>query len=176
MSLRPSSIFGTIVLVVLFGAWFGLFRPVSLGGPATWVVIRGSSMQPTYDTGDLVVMHASDAYASGDVVAYRVPEGQIGEGHVVVHRLAGGNNGAWDVLGDNNDSLDPWHPSNARHPGQTMDHGPRGWTGGGVAPSAGGPGGSGIGDRRFAARGIGDTARCSGSPPLHHHLRLVEGV
>ena len=113
MSLRPSSIFGTIVLVVLFGAWFSLFRPVSLGGPATWVVIRGSSMQPTYDTGDLVVMHASDVYASGDVVAYRVPQGQIGEGRVVVHRLVGSDNGAWDVLGDNNDSLDPWRPTNA---------------------------------------------------------------
>ncbi|MCV0402741.1 MAG: signal peptidase I [Chloroflexi bacterium] len=113
MSRRLSSLAGTILLVVLFGVWFGLFRPVSLGGPATWVVIRGSSMLPVYDTGDLVIMHAASAYSVGDIVAYRVPAGEIGEGRVVVHRLVGGSSSGFEVLGDNNESVDPWHPSSA---------------------------------------------------------------
>ncbi len=113
MSRRLSSLAGTLLLVVMFGAWFSLFRPVSLGGPATWIVIRGSSMLPTYDTGDLVVMHAASAYSVGDIVAYRVPSGEIGEGHVVVHRLVGGSPDGFEAVGDNNDALDPWLPTSA---------------------------------------------------------------
>lgn len=110
MTRRIPSFVGSILLIVMFGVWFGLFRPVSLGGPATWIVIRGSSMLPVYSTGDLVIMHAAPAYVVGDIVAYRVPVGEIGEGRVVVHRLTGVVGAGFEAIGDNNDSADPWHP------------------------------------------------------------------
>jgi signal peptidase len=99
--------FGLIVL----GLWAVTLRPAALGGPVTYVVIRGDSMLPTYRSGDLLVLRSADAYASGDVVGYRVPAGEVGAGHLVVHRIAGGDPSAGLVmLGDNNPAPDPWLP------------------------------------------------------------------
>jgi signal peptidase len=99
------------VLGLLFVGWALVLRPASLGGPATYVIIRGNSMEPAYVTDDLVVVRAADAYVVGDVIAYRVPEGEIGEGVVVVHRIVGGDGtNGYTMRGDNNPSLDPWTP------------------------------------------------------------------
>jgi signal peptidase len=101
-----------VVLLVLLGAWVILLRPTSLGGGATWVMIRGSSMLPGYRTGDLVIARTEATYDVGDIVAYRVPAGEIGAGHIVVHRLTGGDAvSGFVVQGDNNDTPDPWHPT-----------------------------------------------------------------
>ena len=101
--------FGTMGAVLAI--WVVLLRPQSLGGPALYIVIRGTSMLPTYQNGDLVVMQPATAYVLGDAVAYRVPSGEIGEGHVIVHRITGGDGTAGFVLqGDNNDAIDPWMP------------------------------------------------------------------
>lgn len=99
------------VAVVLMGIWFVALRPQSLGGPATYLLIRGDSMEPTFHTGDLAVVLSAKGYAIGDVVAYRVPAGEIGGGHIVVHRIAGGDGAAGYLMrGDNNPSVDPWQP------------------------------------------------------------------
>lgn len=99
------------MVLLLVGLWALMLRPESLGGSVTYLVIRGSSMEPTYHTGDLVLVRAMDAYATGDIVAYRVPAGEIGAGHVVVHRIAGGDPaGGYLLRGDNNHSVDPWMP------------------------------------------------------------------
>ncbi len=91
--------------------WVVAFRPQALGGPALYIVVRGSSMMPTYETGDLVVVQSAPAYAVGDIVAYRVPEAEIGAGHIVIHRIAGGDGAAgFAVKGDNNSAVDPWTP------------------------------------------------------------------
>ena len=101
--------FGATAAVLVF--WAAVLRPQSLGGPALYTVIRGSSMLPTYDTGDLVLIESASEYAIGDVIAYRVPGGEIGEGHVIVHRIAGGNaTSGFVVQGDNNNAPDPWSP------------------------------------------------------------------
>lgn len=101
--------FGTLAAVLAI--WLVLLRPQSLGGSALYIVVRGSSMVPTYQNGDLVIMQSAPAYAAGDAVAYRVPSGEIGAGHVVVHRIAGGNGAdGFVVQGDNNDAVDPWMP------------------------------------------------------------------
>jgi signal peptidase len=101
--------FAAAAAVVAF--WAVTLRPEALGGNATYIVVRGNSMEPTYHTGDLVIGGSSSEYAVGDIVAYRVPAGEIGEGHVVVHRIVGGDSTAGFVMrGDNNGAPDPWSP------------------------------------------------------------------
>jgi signal peptidase I len=91
--------------------WAVTLRPQALGGGAMYIVVRGSSMQPTYQTGDLVIVESASAYVAGDIVAYRVPSGEIGEGHVIVHRIVSGDPAAGFVVrGDNNNAPDPWSP------------------------------------------------------------------
>ena len=101
-----------LVVVALLGGWALYLRPTSLGGPAVYLVIRGDSMSPTFESGDLVVLQASDRFAVGDVVGYRVPAGELGAGRLVVHRIVGGDpDGGFVVLGDGNPAIDPWQPT-----------------------------------------------------------------
>jgi signal peptidase len=101
-----------IVLVVML--WAVTLRPQVLGGPATFVAVRGSSMLPTYQHGDLVVVESVATYEVGQVVAYRVPAGEIGAGHVVIHRIVGGDaTHGFTMQGDHNTAPDPWHPRQA---------------------------------------------------------------
>jgi signal peptidase I len=91
--------------------WFGL--PQNLGGRAEWVMVSGTSMLPRFHTGDLVLVEHRSSYHVGEVVAYRVPQGQIGAGHVVIHRIIGGNGKTgWRVKGDNRTAPDLWYPTN----------------------------------------------------------------
>jgi signal peptidase len=100
--------------LALVAAWAIALRPTVLGGPATYVVVRGDSMLPGYQSGDLVLLEATPGYTPGDVVGYRVPDGEVGAGHVVVHRIIGGDGGiGFTVQGDNNPAPDPWLPHRA---------------------------------------------------------------
>jgi signal peptidase I len=91
--------------------WAVTLRPTSLGGPATYVVIRGDSMLPIFHSGDLVVLRVAEGVAPGDVVGYRVPDGEVGAGYLVVHRIAAGDGqSGFTMLGDNNPAPDPWQP------------------------------------------------------------------
>ena len=114
MRARLFAALSTLLTIALLVTWFLLFRPLALGGSATWIVIRGSSMQPVYHTGDLVIVQSASEYRIGDIAAYRVPGDDIGAGMVVIHRLTGGDavNG-FEVTGDNNDAVDPWKPTQA---------------------------------------------------------------
>jgi signal peptidase I len=100
-------------LGALVGAclWFAL--PQSLGGRADWVLVSGTSMLPRLHTGDLVLVEHQSSYHVGEVVAYRVPKGQVGAGHVVIHRIIGGSGAAgWHMKGDNRTAPDLWYPTN----------------------------------------------------------------
>jgi len=95
----------------LFVAWFLLLRPGSLGGPASYVMVTGSSMERTLHTGDLAMTRKQDSYAIGDIVAFRVPKGEPAEGAMVIHRIVGGSAAeGYVVQGDNNNAPDPWRP------------------------------------------------------------------
>lgn len=108
---RLGNIATLAILLALVAVWAVALRPQALGGPALFVVVRGDSMQPTYDTGDLLLLRPAASYDVGDVVAYRVPAGELGEGHLVIHRLVGGDAAAGFVpQGDNNPAPDPWTP------------------------------------------------------------------
>jgi len=108
---RPANVAFAIAIVVLAGLWAVTFRPQSLGGPAGYVLVRGVSMEPMYHTGDLVLVRAESSYRVGDVVAYRVPDDDIGAGMILIHRIIGGSASEGFVLqGDNNTTPDEWHP------------------------------------------------------------------
>ncbi len=76
-----------VVLGIALG-WFLWFRPSTLGGPAHYVMVSGESMEPTLHGGDLLLVRRQGGYSPGDIVAYRVPEGEPAEGRIVVHRIA----------------------------------------------------------------------------------------
>lgn len=100
-----------LVALAVTGLWFGL--PQSLGGRADWVLVSGTSMLPRLHTGDLVLVEHRTSYHVGEVVAYRVPKGQVGAGHVVIHRIIGGNGKTgWRMKGDNRTAPDLWYPTN----------------------------------------------------------------
>jgi signal peptidase len=102
---------GWLLLVAAAGTWVLVLRPTSLGGPATYIVIRGDSMDPTYATGDLVILEQAASYGPGDIVAYRVPAGELGAGLAVVHRIVSGTaESGFTLRGDNNPAPDPWSP------------------------------------------------------------------
>jgi signal peptidase len=100
-----------LLFVVGTCLWFGL--PQNLGGRASWVLVSGTSMLPRFHTGDLVLVEHQSSYHVGEVVAYRVPQGQIGAGHVVIHRIIGGDGeNGWKLQGDNRTAPDLWYPTN----------------------------------------------------------------
>ncbi|QIK68133.1 signal peptidase I [Nocardioides sp. HDW12B] len=89
-----------------------LTLPPQYGGHVGTTVVSGHSMEPTYWTGDLVLTWRGASVEPGDVVVYRVPEGEPGEGLHVVHRVqAVDRDGRFTMLGDNNDEADLWTPT-----------------------------------------------------------------
>jgi signal peptidase I len=103
-----------VAAVVAVVGWLLLFRPTGLGGPATYVIVSGTSMLPALQGGDLVVTHDRATYDVGDVVAFQVA------GRHVIHRIVGGNGATgYELKGDNNPAIDPWRPTDADIAGES---------------------------------------------------------
>ncbi len=100
----------TVAQVGVVLAWFVFLRPAALGGPASYVIVSGSSMEPTLSGGDFVLALQQDDYRIGDLVAFRVPAGEPGEGAAVIHRIVGRQAEGFVTQGDNSDRPDTWHP------------------------------------------------------------------
>lgn len=103
--LCTAGVVGAVVVWVIF------LRPQFLGGPAGYVTVSGTSMEPRMHTGDVVLLHRQRSYRAGDVVAYRIPAGEAGAGRIVIHRVAGGSDAdGYVTRGDSRDSNDLWRP------------------------------------------------------------------
>jgi signal peptidase I len=101
-----------ILFIAACAAWFVALRPAPLGGPATYVIVRGVSMEPTYHAGDLVIVRRRPDYRVGDIVAYTIPADEVGGGLSVIHRIVGGSRDTgFETKGDNNAASDPWRPT-----------------------------------------------------------------
>lgn len=110
-SRRTASRAGTFALLSAAVAAALLVWPGFLRGGTAYVIVSGQSMEPALHAGDLVLTIPERTYDVGDVVAYRIPEGEPGAGVLVIHRIIGGSASAGYITqGDNRDGRDPWRP------------------------------------------------------------------
>jgi signal peptidase len=117
---------GWAVLVAVLAAWAIFLRPESLGGPATYLIVSGHSMEPTLHAGELVLARRQRTYRRGDVIVYRITKGQAGAGALVIHRIVGGSSRTGYVTrGDNRSYRDPWRPRPDDIAGKMNVHVPR---------------------------------------------------
>jgi len=97
-------VFG-LIGIILFFTW-----PVRFGGDATFVVVHGHSMDPTFRSGDLVLVRSASEYQVGDIAAYHIPKGQAGAGSGVIHRIVRREGDRYVFKGDNRATADQWRP------------------------------------------------------------------
>ena len=96
---RSANVAAYVVLAVLAV----LLWPQRFGGTMTYDLTHGTSMQPTFHTGDLAVLRTSGSYRVGDVAAYRSPSLHT----TVMHRIVRAENGRYTFKGDHNSFVDP---------------------------------------------------------------------
>lgn len=102
-----------IVTAILGIAVLALLWPSSMGGQMAYVLVSGESMEPTMRTGDLAIVRKRSSYGAGDIVAFKVPKGEVGAGEVVIHRVKSGDAKGYVMRGDNKPADDPWTPAAA---------------------------------------------------------------
>jgi signal peptidase I len=93
-------------VAVLGAAWYWL-APTQIGGSTSYAVTFGTSMEPHFHHGDLVVLRRRPTYAVGDVVAYHSHDLHKN----VLHRIIAIRDGHYTFKGDNNDFVDPERPT-----------------------------------------------------------------
>jgi signal peptidase I len=98
-------ILGLIGVVLLAVVWY-FFAPTQLGGQASYVTIRGVSMEPLMHKGDLVILRKRSHYDIGDIVAYRSTDIH----QVVLHRIVGRDGEHYIMRGDNTQGPDRERP------------------------------------------------------------------
>lgn len=54
-----------------------MVAPVQIGGPLTYAVVHGNSMEPKFHNNDFVVARKSDSYRVGDIVIYDEMGGKV---------------------------------------------------------------------------------------------------
>ena len=94
-----------LLLFCIAALWY-VFAPINLGGVASYAIIDGNSMEPTFHTGDLVVLVKASNYEVSDIVAYKDPQMNA---HII-HRIIGIQDEQFIMKGDNNGWIDTTHP------------------------------------------------------------------
>jgi len=128
MALRrpgPRGVLSFIGLIVLVAGVFAAVRPQVVGLPFNHVLLSGTSMEPTLHGGDLVITQARSSYRVGDVLAYRIPQGEAGAGPLVIHRVIASGRRGYVLQGDNRETRDPWRPKDEDVLGAMVVHVPR---------------------------------------------------
>ena len=96
-----------VIAVLAYALW-----PVRLGGATSFVIVKGTSMEPRFHTGDLAIVRTEPGYQVGDIIAYRIPAGHTISGENVIHRIVAVRpDGTFVTRGENRTSDDPWHPT-----------------------------------------------------------------
>jgi signal peptidase I len=95
-----------ILIGLVGGIWFSYLRPTSLGGPASYMIFDGSSMEPALHDGDFAFLQKQSNYTLGDVVAVS------SDGSKMIHRIVGFEGSAYITRGDGDSVADALQPSN----------------------------------------------------------------
>ncbi len=110
---RVRNIVDVALLVLCVGAVV-YFWPASLGGSSHLIVVEGHSMQPTFHLGDIVITRDDPHPRIGDIIVYRIPKGQAGEGMLIIHRVKSIRaDGTYQTQGDNRTTPDPFDVTSA---------------------------------------------------------------
>src|SRR5437868_10354451 len=96
------SLAAVAALVCVTAAWFFL-APQQLGGRTSYAVVYGTSMEPHFHRGDLVVLRRRSSYRVGEVAGYH----SFQLHRDVLHRIVATRAGRFTFKGDNNGFLDP---------------------------------------------------------------------
>ena len=118
--LRSGLITGALLLVA--GAFWLFLAPPKIGGRSSYVITSGISMEPSFHTGDLAIVRPAADYRVGDVVAYHSSLLHV----VVLHRIIAIHGGHYVFKGDNNNFVDPTHPTRSQLVGALWVHIPHG--------------------------------------------------
>lgn len=110
-----------LIIVLAVTAW--MLWPAAYGGATSIVVVSGTSMEPTYHTGDVLLVRKTEPQV-GDVIAFTVPDG---EGEIVHRVIERRSDGTFLTRGDNRETPDMPLPSNADVVGVSMLLIPQGW-------------------------------------------------
>lgn len=117
---QSSILAGLSTLLFLFIFWITL-APTQLGGPVTYVIVDGNSMEPGFYRGDLVLVRSEPAYGAGDAVVYR--DAKLGS--FVFHRILRMELDRFVLKGDNNSWLDSYQPRRDEIVGKLWIHVPK---------------------------------------------------
>ncbi|HET7051843.1 MAG TPA: signal peptidase I [Solirubrobacteraceae bacterium] len=101
-----SGLFTAAFVGLAIVAWLYL-APTQIGGTTRYVVTSGISMEPSFHTGDLALVRPADQYRVGQVVAYHSTLLHV----TVLHRIVAHRGGRYFFKGDNNNFIDPTHPT-----------------------------------------------------------------
>ncbi len=116
-----SSILSAASVVGILALWLA-FAPLQAGGLASYIVVIGSSMEPKFHIGDLVIVHKEPSYQTGDAVVYRNRE----LSSFVFHRIISQNDSHYVLQGDNNSWVDTYQPTQNEVLGKLWLYIPRG--------------------------------------------------
>jgi signal peptidase I len=127
--LRSKLLTAAILLFAIVG-WVYL-APPRVGGSTNYVITHGISMEPTFHAGDLAIIRPADQYRVGEIVAYHSTLLHV----VVLHRIIAIYGGHYVFKGDNNNFVDPTHPTRSQLVGALWVHIPHGGVAFGVLHS-----------------------------------------
>ena len=92
----------------LLAVWY--LWPSSLGGSTRFIVVQGSSMEPTFSLGDVVIVRDNAQPQVGDIIVFHIPGDEPAAGMLVIHRLKSIRaDGSYQTQGDNRTTADSFH-------------------------------------------------------------------
>jgi signal peptidase len=101
-----------VAYAISFLVGLAILWPAQFGGVFGMTLVNGTSMQPGYHKGDLVVSIRQPSYSKNDVVSFTVPASQSGAGARVIHRILSVDKSSGSEIftskGDHNPVADPW--------------------------------------------------------------------
>src|SRR5215208_7669781 len=119
--LQPSVVIINLLLLASLVAIWVAFAPTLIGGRASYVVVNGNSMEPSFQRGDLVIVQAASIYNVGDIVIYRNAELNA----FVIHRIITIEQDHYVFKGDNNSWIDTYRATHDELIGKLWIHVPK---------------------------------------------------